>query len=173
MPRRPSGEVVSEHASALTPDAIGELVAQLASKDDEVRFFAFRVLRHRSKIAPDVYPHWEHFRARLSSGNSYQRSIGAMLLAANVRWDEGLRFDEVLDALATLFEDEKFVTARQVIQTVPEWIGHRPDLGEFVRSRLERIDISTRRETQRGLLAKDIAAALSAIDAAAGPAKVD
>jgi hypothetical protein len=168
MAKGPSAEEVAERAAALTAAEIAELVDRLSSKDDEVRFFAFRVLRRRSVIAPDVYPYWERFSERLASDNSYQRSIGAMLLAANVRWDAERRFDAVVDALAALFEDEKFVTARQAIQTVPEWIGFRPDLGEVVGAGLERIDLSTRKESQRGLLARDIAAAQAAIESVAG-----
>lgn len=47
---------------------------------------------------PDVYPFWDTFRAKLNSDNSYQRSIGIMLIAENTRWDTRDHILQTIDA---------------------------------------------------------------------------
>jgi hypothetical protein len=57
-------------------------------KDDTFRYKCFLLLQGRSEKYPDVYPYWELFVQKLDSTNSYQRSLGLMLIAENVRWDQ-------------------------------------------------------------------------------------
>ena len=80
-------------AQALDKSDIPQLVEWLALKDDDIRYKAFLLLQSRSTLYNDVYPFWDTFREKLSSDNSYQRSIGLMLIAENVRWDAENRME--------------------------------------------------------------------------------
>ena len=75
------------YAAAFDAENFPALVEQLASTEDKIRYPAFLLLKERSAICADVYPFWDAFDAKLTSDNSYQRSIGAMLVSANARHD--------------------------------------------------------------------------------------
>ena len=77
------------------------------------RYPAFLLLKQRSVISRDIYPYWSIFCDKIANENSYQRSIGIMLIAENVRWDKECRLDDILEEYLSHTEDEKFITSRQ------------------------------------------------------------
>ena len=101
---------------ALSAADIDQLVNWLAETDDNFRYKCFLLLQARSQVAADVYPYWDAFAAKLSSANSYQRSLGLMLIAENARWDVAGRFNALVDRYLALCDDEKPVTVRQCVQ---------------------------------------------------------
>lgn len=80
----------------LDKDDIPQLVEWLSLKDDNIRYRAFLLLQSREAFFNDVYPFWDTFRKKLGSDNSYQRSIGLMLIAENARWDTENRTKETV-----------------------------------------------------------------------------
>jgi hypothetical protein len=100
----------------------------LTEKDAKVRYPAFLILCERSKTHPDAYPYWDVFAAKLGDENSFQRNIGASLIGYNVRWDTDKKFKDVFRRFTRLFTDEKPITARLVLQTIPTWAEHVPEL---------------------------------------------
>ena len=74
---------LQEASENLGEDDVSQLVEWLALKDDNARYKALLLLQCRSSFAGDVYPFWDVFRAKLKSDNSYQRSIGLLLIADN------------------------------------------------------------------------------------------
>lgn len=157
-------ENLDDLAKDLTKEDIKFLIELLGEKNDEIRYAAFLTLKSRSKIKNDVYDYFDVFEKKLISENSYQRSLGIMLLAENVRWDNENRFNYVIDAYLAHTDDEKFITARQTIQSINEWIAGKPDLFDIVINKLLSIDIQKRKDSQRKLLLMDILTVLSAID---------
>lgn len=103
-----------EAAKNLDTDDIPQLVEWLSLKDDNIRFQAFHFLLQRSALKDDVYPFWDIFREKLISDNSYQRSIGLMLIAENVRWDTENRMEKTIGEYLGLLRDEKPITIRQM-----------------------------------------------------------
>lgn len=152
-------------AALLSPEDIAFLIPLLNEQDDTVRYPAFLVLSARSKDQPDVYPYWNVFAEKLDSDNSFQRNIGATLVGLNVRWDEKRLFGTVFSRLMRQCTDEKPITARLTIQTIPGWAEYAPELlGETV-AILTGINIMSFRETMRKLVLIDIMEALLAIRA--------
>lgn len=78
---------LQEAAKKLDKNDIPQLAEMLSLKEDNIRYRAFLLLQNRSMFFDDVYPFWDIFREKLGSDNSYQRSIGLMLIAENARWD--------------------------------------------------------------------------------------
>lgn len=105
-------------ARELDKSDISQLVAWLALKDDVLRYKAFLLLQSRSVLFNDVYPFWDDFSEKLSSDNSYHRSIGLMLIAENVRWDAENRMEDTIDEYLALMKDEKPITIRPCIQSL-------------------------------------------------------
>ncbi|HOM03110.1 MAG TPA: hypothetical protein PLH43_09810, partial [Acetivibrio sp.] len=140
----------------LDKNDISQLVEWLSLKDDSIRYRAFLLLQNRTVFSNDVYPFWDTFREKLSSSNSYQRSIGLMLIAENARWDIENRMEETIDEYLALLEDEKPITIRQCIQSLGKIASAKPELNEKIASGLISLDIMAVKETMRKSILIDI-----------------
>ena len=143
-------EPIAERRAPLdvTPDAImsegdiSQLVEWLMLSDDNARHKALLLLQCRSSYAGDVYPYWEVFRAKLKSDNSYQRSIGLVLIADNAKWDSVGKMEAALEDYSGLLSDAKPITVRQCIQGLSRIALYKPDLGQKIADRLIAFDPS-------------------------------
>ncbi|MGE5578979.1 MAG: hypothetical protein ACM3WU_02945 [Bacillota bacterium] len=149
-------DIVPEISETLNADDIPHLVEWLALEDDNVRYKALLLLQCRSTYASDVYPFWDVFRAKLKSNNSYQRSIGLMLMADNAKWDSAGKMEASLDDYLGLLGDEKPITVRQCIQGLSSIALYRPELGPKIADGLVAFDIAGQRETMRKSILLDI-----------------
>ena len=143
-------------AGEILPADLPSLVERLSSPEDKIRYPAFLLLRARSAVADDLYPYFDLFAEKLKSANSYQRSLGAMLLAENARWDSQGRLRAILPDYFALFDDEKPITIRQSIQALPPILSAQPALSGEIASALMRINLLSIRETMRKLVLTDI-----------------
>lgn len=151
-------------AEALSPVDIPYLVGLLEEKNNDIRYAAFLTLQKRSMAHSDVYPFWDTLALKLDHENSYQRSIGVMLLAENIRWDAGNKLGEILEKYTARFRDEKFITSRQAIQSL-HWLAQRPDMIPIVMKELISIQVEQLPPTQRKLILLDILQVLLLIQA--------
>ena len=149
-------ERVSEAAKTLTANDIKELVALLDEKDDKLRYPSLLLLQSRSESVDDVYPYFDMFAAKLKSDNSYQRSIGMMLMAANARWDAQNKLDVILDDYLAGVDDEKPITVRQCIQALEQVIPFKTHLLNRIAQRLMQVDVGALRSTMQKLILLDI-----------------
>lgn len=140
----------------LNKNDIPQLVEWLSLKNDNIRYQAFLLLQSRSIFFNDVYPFWDTFREKLNSDNSYQRSIGLMLIAENVRWDAENRMEEIIDEYLALLKDEKPITIRQCIQSLGKIASAKPGLNDKIASGLISFDIMAVKETMRKSIMTDI-----------------
>ncbi len=145
-----------EFALNLSENDIEFLVSVLADKNDDMRYVAFKTLLIRSELHDDVYPYFNDFIAKLRDDNSYQRSIGIMLIARNIKWDKDNLFNAVYNDYFKHFSDEKFITSRQTIQSVADWISYKPELAKETADALMSVDINNYKDTQKSLLLCDI-----------------
>ena len=143
---------------------IERLIMQTTEKNDDIRFAAVQRLSELSEQSDEVSKHWEELLTRMSSENSYQRSIGAKLIAVNIRWLTEEQVRKILPVYLNQCDDEAFVTARQTIQSLTVWIESQPQLHQQIRSALLQINTDKRKDSQSPLLKKDIAAILKLID---------
>ena len=149
-------EALPEAAKALSPEDISELVPLLALKEDDVRYQAFLLLKERSAIAGDVFPYWQTFLEKLQSENSYQRSIGLMLISENARSDKEGKTAAALEAYCNCLTDEKPITIRQCVQGLKPVVSSHPELGGAIGERLTALDLTTIKETMRKLVLQEI-----------------
>lgn len=100
-------------------EQIDELFRLLESKDGKLRYKALQELIGITDEPVEwVYDKWYELENKLSSDNSYQRSIGLMLLANLSKSDTDNRMNGIMTKITGFFEDEKFITSRQCIQLV-------------------------------------------------------
>ena len=149
-------DMLQEAAKDLSRDNIASLVEWLALKDDDIRYRAFLLLQHRSLLSDDVYPYWDVLCDKLKSSNSYQRNLGLMLIAENVRWDADNRIDGAIDDYLALLNDEKPITIRECIQSLSKIVSAKPALCAKIADNLVVFDIMAVKETMRKSILLDI-----------------
>lgn len=147
---------VQDAAKKLNSDDIHMLVDMLSLKDDNIRYGAFLQLQNRSMLNSDVYPFWDTFQGKLKSDNSYQRSIGLMLIAENVRWDTQHKTEAIIYDYLSLLNDEKPITVRQCIQSLGKVAQSKPALNAKIADRLISFDLMAVKETMRKSILLDI-----------------
>ncbi len=152
-----------EASKVIDKSDLPQLVEWLSEKDDKIRYQTFLLLQARSSCIDDVYPFWDIYRGKLKHENSYQRSIGLMLTAENVKWDKENRIDATIDEYLSLLNDEKPITVRQCIQSLSKIIPYKKQLHSKIAGRLMSINISSIKDTMRKVIVLDILEALVTI----------
>lgn len=145
-----------EVSKDLNEDNISQLIESLSLKDDNIRYQAFLLLQNRSLLFNDVYPYWDVFKGKLKSDNSYQRSIGLMLIAENVKWDTDNNIEDTIDEYLKLLNDEKPITIRQCIQSLGKIASYKSSLNDKISCQLISIDLMDIKETMRKSILLDI-----------------
>ncbi len=154
---------IPEVAKQLGASDISILVDCLSLKEDNIRYKAFLILKSRSAVSNDVYCYWDVFKEKLSSDNSYQRSIGAMLISENIKWDINDKFDGTADEYFNILNDEKPITVRQCLQALVSIVTYKPKISEQLAEKLISLDLTLIKETMRKLILIDILTVLSVI----------
>ncbi len=147
----------------LNPTDIRFLVHTLDEKDDTLRYNAFLLLQSTSRSSPSTYEYWGVLEDKLESNNSYQRSLGAMLIAENVRWDREDKFSEMITKYLGCCNDEKFITARQAIQGLQTVLTTTDKFDSRIENGLAELNLSKYKENQQKLICKDISNVLKVI----------
>lgn len=144
---------------------IAEYVNGLHAKDNQEAYTCLKALLAESENSNAVYPYFGTFAEMLGSDNSYLRSRGILLIAANARWDIDQHMDECIDAYLRHTEDVKPITARQCIQALPAIAKAKPDLVPDILQALRHVRTYRYRDTMQPLLQQDIAHAITQIEA--------
>jgi hypothetical protein len=147
-------------AKKLSNADVNFLVQTLAEKDDAIRYSAFLLLQANSREFPYTYEHWSVLEGKLESDNSYQRSLGVMLIAENVKWDKNGKFEKTISKYLNCCTDEKFITARQTIQGLANILEATNKYDKKILQALSQLPISQYKENQQRLLKKDITSIL-------------
>jgi len=93
------------------------LFVALSGKEDKARYAAFKELCQLTEGKADwIYDKFYGLAEKLTSENSYQRSIGFILLANLSKSDSEKRNLKITERLLSILDDEKFITARLAIQ---------------------------------------------------------
>ena len=148
-------ETAATYAATLEQADIPALVERLASAEDKIRYPAFLLLKERSAICADVYPFWDALDEKLTHENSYQRSIGAMLLSANAKHDAQGKLKQTLPRYLALLNDPKPITVRQCAQALPEILRAKPEYAEPIGNAILSVSLLDYKETMRKLILLD------------------
>jgi hypothetical protein len=158
-----SKEQIPALSKKLASADIDFLVDLLGEKDDKLRYNAFLLLQAHSREQPSLYRYWDVLEGKLSSDNSYQRSLGVMLLSENVRWDKEGKFAKTMGKYIACCSDEKFITARQTIQGLKTIAKSSDQYNNAIKQALVKLQFAKYKDNQQSLLKKDVLNALRAI----------
>ncbi|HEX3006024.1 MAG TPA: hypothetical protein VHO90_00255 [Bacteroidales bacterium] len=144
---------------------IDEYFNKLDSKDNDLRYKAFKeLLEITEKRVSWIYDYWQRLVDKLSSDNSFQRSIGLLLLANLTLSDSENKFEDMLDDYLTFFNDEKFITSRQCLQNV--WriaVNQQVHKGRIVHALKESYTNNAHLSRSENLIKQDIIYSLNQI----------
>ena len=140
-----------------------ELLARLIDKDAKSACAYADKLAAESRESDRFYPYLDDFTALLHHKNSLVRNRAISILAANARWDSENRYDALMDEFLSHVTDEKPITARQCILSLPEIGLVKPNLILQIRAALENADLTGYRDSMQPLILKDIVSALQKI----------
>ncbi|MFZ7134087.1 MAG: hypothetical protein ACOWWR_17210 [Eubacteriales bacterium] len=147
---------LQEASKMVSKEDIPKLVEWLSIKDDNIRYHAFLLLQNRSLFFDDVYPYWDILKNKLKSDNSYQRSIGLMLIAENAKWDVDNRMKDTIDEYLEFLNDVKPITVRQCIQSLGKVVPYNPDLINKIARKLISFNLMSIKETMCKSILLDI-----------------
>jgi hypothetical protein len=129
----------------------------LGSTDDKIRLNALQTLLKITESEVDwIYEVWDYLLEKLDDENSYQRSIGIMMLCNLAKSDTEDRLRSALDRLLVHTKDEKFITSRQCIQNVWKVAATNKSNRDKVLKHLEKRFIECADEKHGNLLRQDI-----------------
>lgn len=142
---------------------IQDFVFGLKDKNDKYAYQCLKQLELESLNSDAVYHYFDLFSAMLDDPNSYIRTRGILLIAANAKWDSDYKIDEIIDRLLKHIMDDKPITARQCIKSLPVIAKHKPDLKDDICNALRTANPVIYKSTMQSLVYKDIQDALNAI----------
>lgn len=142
---------------------VENLVNNLQQKDSKEAYKSLKILEEKSQESNLVYLFIDNLIELIYSRNSYVRTRGLILIAANAKWDKDNKIDEIIDDYLKHIMDEKPITARQCIRVLPEIVSSKPELLTVVVDALKCAVPGRYSESMWPLLQKDIAEALKRI----------
>lgn len=143
--------------------SVRELVDGLTDSDHKHAYQCLKSLEDLSGRSNVVYSFLDVFVDMLDDENSYIRTKGLLLIAANAKWDVDSRIDEIIGEYLEHVTDEKPITARQCIRALPMLAKYKPDLKDDIEDALRNANIGKYEEGMRLLILKDIEKSLDSI----------
>ena len=142
---------------------IEQLVNGLTDQNDKHAYNCLRQLTAISEQSNEVYRYFDVFAQMLTSANSYIRTRGFLLIAANAERDEDCKIDEIIDTCLQCIRDAKPIAARQCIKVLPHLAKRKPELKQDIVRALHRADISIYTGSMQPLVYKNIRECLAKI----------
>lgn len=85
------------------------------------------------------------------------------MISANAKWDIDFKIDEIIDEYLKHITDEKPITARQCIKSLPDIAQYKPDLIDSISIALKGANVEKYADSMKPLIYKDIQTALKKI----------
>jgi hypothetical protein len=135
-----------------------ELIKNLKSKKETIRFNSSKVLALISNENPDVlYPYWDFFFALLDGNNTYWKCSGIPIIANLTRVDGENRFEKMFETYYSLLNDKKsFIPAAYLARSSSTIARSKPNLQAKITEKLLRIDKTHHHPQRRDLVKSDI-----------------
>jgi hypothetical protein len=139
-------------------------IEELSSTDDKIRMDALQATLKLTESKVDwVYEVWDLLLEKLDHENSYQRSIGIMLLCNLAKSDVENRLADSLNRLLVHTKDDKFITSRQCFQNIWKVAVANKSNREKVLKHLEKRFVECADEKHSNLLRGDIIQSMLAV----------
>jgi hypothetical protein len=134
---------------------LSELIGNLKSKKETVRFNSSKALNLLSQQNPDVlYPLWDFFVDLIEGENTYWKCSGIPIIANLTRVDEERKFEKMFERYFGLMDDKKgFIPAAYLARSSAVIVKAKPNLEAKITRELMKIE-ETHHDPQRRDLVK-------------------
>ena len=132
------------------------MLAALTGKNDKYACELTEKIIKESRESEEWYDYFQDFVPLLRHPKSLVRNRALTILASNAQWDTENRFDQLLSEYLSHITDEKPITARVCIQTLPELAQAKPQYIPAILRALEEAELSKYKDSMRPLIEKDI-----------------
>lgn len=132
------------------------MLAALTGKNDKYARELTEKIIQESRESEKWYDYFQDFVPLLRHPKSLVRNRALTILASNAQWDTENRFDQLLPEYLSHITDEKPITARVCIQTLPELAQAKPQYIPVILRTLEEAELSKYKDSMRPLIEKDI-----------------
>ncbi len=132
------------------------MLAALTGKNDKYACELAGKIVEESRESEEWYDYFQDFVPLLRHPKSLVRNRALTILASNAQWDTESRFDQLLPEYLSHITDEKPITARVCIQTLPELAQAKPQYIPAILRTLEEAELSKYKDSMRPLIEKDI-----------------
>ena len=120
-----------------------ELLNNLLSKEDSIRFNSFNVLLIISQEKPELlYPQWNFFTDLLDSDNSYRKLIAVRLLSNLTKVDSKNKFEPIFEKFFDLLNDSVII-ACHLASNSGKIVKAKPNLETEITNKLLDLEKST------------------------------
>jgi hypothetical protein len=142
---------------------INLLLEQLENKDHTVAYSALKKLLALSDNSDELYCYYPLFSALLTSSNSYVRTRGFILIAANAQWDSENKIENDIDKIFFSLSGEKPLEVRQCIKALAQIGKSKPSLRKTIIRALSTVDTTKFSSSLAPLLKKELEEAFKLI----------
>ena len=132
------------------------ITEDLQNKDDAEAYRLLQKLEEQSAESNSLYKDFDDFLRLLSSNKSYVRTRGFRLICAQAKWGKEDKIEANKERLLALLDDEKPTVVRQCLTALHQVVIEKPELGGEIQSKLQKMDLSTYKDSMRPLIQKDI-----------------
>jgi hypothetical protein len=120
---------------------LSELLQNLLSNKDEVRYPSFNVVLVISEEYPEIlYTKWNFLIDLLNSKNNYHKLIAIRLIANLTRIDTENKFEKIFEEYYNILEGNKAMTAGHLVGNSGKIAKAKPELQHKITSKLLNID---------------------------------
>lgn len=135
----------------------------LREKDNKRAYSCLLRLLEESEASDQVFQYFDLFLELMHEKNSFMRTRGILLFAANAKWDDAGLVERNIDCYLAHLKDAKPIVSRKCIQALPQIVRARPELRERVCAALQNMGDPGYAESMACLIQRDIAAVLDEI----------
>ena len=136
---------------------LAELLQNLWSKKETIRYNSHKVLSHISEEQPKLlYEHWDYFVKFLDSDNTYHKLSAIILLANLTKIDRDNKFEKIFNKFYGLLDDKSFITAAYVCGASGKVALAKPKLQIKITNRLLSIDKTNHEQERKDLVKANI-----------------
>ena len=117
-----------------------ELVENLKSSEETIRYNSYKVLLHITEVRPEVlYSSWDFLEDMLESKNTFWRSSAARLLGNLTMVDSKNKFEKIFDRYYDLLNDSVIIAA-SITADSGKIVKAKPKLQSKITNKLLNID---------------------------------
>ena len=133
-----------------------EKINQLYSGDTKLAYKNLLELENLCESSSELYIFFDEFLKMLNNEKSFVRVRGFRLICSLAKWDIENKINSSIDEILLELKDVKPTAVRQCLAALNKLLPCKPDLAEYIKNEVGKLNYLQYKETMQGLIKKDI-----------------